>query len=216
MYGRPMSPPQPRPSGPGARAMAARLFFAAFPLLSLGFLGWVPALRLAIQRRRPLDWALFGLSVVLCVVLVVLASRMSTDPDVQTPEDDQAVVFLLLYVLGATVHALLGDRFVRPSPYRRPVAPAYGYPGPQRGGYAQPHPPRPQQPLQPRFPHQQQPAPQPFPHPSPPAQSSRPASPEPVPSGSAPPEPQPGSPRMRQVASELDELDELLRRREGR
>ncbi|MEE1938526.1 hypothetical protein V1L54_03710 [Streptomyces sp. TRM 70361] len=196
MYG-PAAAPPPVPSrrGPGAGGMVVRLLFAAVPLLSLGLLSWVPSLRFAVIRGRRADWAVLAVFVVLTAVYVVLLVNVPANE----PEGEEGTASLLagLYMVllfgGATVHAVLGDRFPRdPAPY--PLVghsgpPSAGYPAPYAaapaagpGGYGYPGPTAP-------VPSQPQPQPQP---------------------------PQPPSTRMRQVASELDELDALLRgRRDG-
>ncbi|MFP8885959.1 hypothetical protein [Streptomyces mangrovi] len=206
MYGPPATPP-PAPShrGPGAGGIALRLLFASFPLWSLGLLAWVPSLRFAIIRRRPLDWAVLVVSVVLTVVYVVLLVNV---PESEPGEDGTAQagagLYIFLLIVGSVVHAVLGDRFPRdPAPYRTAASlPGTPLPG---GPHTSPYP-APPAPRSPGFAD----APTAYGHPPPPAygypQPSRPQS---------PPVQPPQSSRMRQVASELDELGELLRKRDG-
>lgn len=210
MYGPPATPP-PAPShrGPGAGGIALRLLFASFPLWSLGLLAWVPSLRFAIIRRRPLDWAVFAVSVVLTVVYVVLLVNV---PESEPGEDGTAQagagLYIFLLIVGSVVHAVLGDRFPRdPAPYRAaasvPGTPLPGTPLPG-GPHASPYP-APPAPRSPGFAD----APTAYGHPRPPAYGY--PQPQPQPQPVQPPQ----SPRMRQVASELDELGELLRKRDG-
>ncbi|SFJ74222.1 hypothetical protein [Streptomyces pini] len=206
MYGPPATPP-PAPShrGPGAGGIALRLLFASFPLWSLGLLAWVPSLRFAIIRRRPLDWAVLAVSVVLTVVYVVLLVNV---PESEPGEDGTAQagagLYIFLLIVGSVVHAVLGDRFPRdPAPNRTAASvPGTSLPG---GPHASPYPAPPAS-RSPGFAD----APTAYGHPPPPAygypQPSRPQS---------PPVQPPQSSRMRQVASELDELGELLRKRDG-
>ncbi|MCG3042961.1 hypothetical protein L7D48_20675, partial [Streptomyces sp. S1A] len=125
MYGPPATPP-PAPSrrGPGAGGIALRVLFASFPVWSLGLLAWVPSLRFAIIRRRPLDWAVFAVSVVLTAAYVVL---LFTVPESEPGEDGTAQagagMYIFLLIVGSVVHAVLGDRFPRdPAPYRAAVS----------------------------------------------------------------------------------------------
>ncbi|WP_280665191.1 MULTISPECIES: hypothetical protein [unclassified Kitasatospora] len=50
-----------------------RIVLTAVPVLSLGMLGWIPMLRLAIVHRRVRDWLLFGASLMASVAAIVLA-----------------------------------------------------------------------------------------------------------------------------------------------
>lgn len=170
MYGPAPGPPA-RPGTPG-KVILLRLLFASFPFWSLGLLAWVPSLRIAMLRRRRLDWAAFVLFAVLSAVDIVAIALV--------PEEHDAGMTLagagfLLLIAAATTHAVLADRFPR-----TPAMPAAAPPR------AHPHPPHPVTPP--------------------------PSTPPPYPSASPPA----ASPRMRQVASELDELDDLLRREDRR
>lgn len=233
----PIRPGAQQPRGGGGKRWLVRLFFASFPVWSLGLLAWVPSLRFAVIRRRPLDWAVFGGAVALTVLyLVVLLA---------TPEDAEGAalavsgLFILGIIGGSTAHAIIAEpptgagRHGYPTPTGAPT----GYPGragdygSQPGPYgqrvdpyaAQTMPYGPGQAGGPYAPtyggHQPPPGHVPPGH-VPPGQ----ATPAHVPPGQIPPGgalPEQGqaagteSARMRQVASELDELDELLRRRDG-
>ncbi|MDT0319608.1 hypothetical protein [Streptomyces millisiae] len=164
----------PRSTGPGAAAIAVRVAFALIPTLSLGLLAWVPSLRFAIIRRRNQDWAVLGLFCALTAAEIILVAYIPDDAD----DGLSALVgfYLVAYFIGATLHAVLADRFPRPTTPGYPAAPpptpyhptGYGYPPAPAPVVAPPVPPAP---VEPRT-----------------------------------------SPRMRQVASELDELGEYLRR----
>ncbi|MBW1595790.1 hypothetical protein HPT28_01760 [Streptomyces sp. JJ38] len=231
----PVRPATPTPyrQGPGGGALVVRVLFASFPVWSLGILAWVPSLRFAVLRRRPLDWAVFVGFLTLSVLEVVLALALDDEPE---GSNLSAAVggSVLVLIIGATVHAVLGDRFPRlpphyphhPGPYPGPhpgavpgvvpgaVPPGYGLgaPPPPAPGYGYPQPPA--APL-----HQQPtlsappPAPAPARTPPPANRHTPPPPPAPAPAAQGRPEPQG---RMRQVASELDELDALLRKRDGR
>ncbi|MCZ7414702.1 MULTISPECIES: hypothetical protein [unclassified Streptomyces] len=230
----PVRPATPTPyrQGPGGGALVVRVLFASFPVWSLGMLAWVPSLRFAVLRSRALDWAVFAGFLTLSVLEVVFALALEDEPEGSNVSAAAGGLVLVL-IIGATVHAVLGDRFPRPpapyphhaGPYSGPrpgaapgvvpgaVPPGYG-PGaqpaaPPAPGYGYPQPPA--VPL-----HQQPtlyaPPPAASPHTPPPASPHTPP-PAPAPAAQGQPEPQG---RMRQVASELDELDELLRKRDGR
>ncbi|RKN08685.1 hypothetical protein D7319_14940 [Streptomyces radicis] len=171
-----------------------RALFALFPVLSLGLLAWVPALRVVVIRRRAVDWAVLALMVSLTVSEVVLISTVPTDDE--GPRSALVGLYLVAFLIGATIHAaMLDDTPPAPGPYPAPRPTGYGAPH----GYGYP-PPAASVPV---------PASVPV-HPAP-------AAPAPaVPAPAAPAPPSPTSPRMRQVASELDELGELLRKQEGR
>ncbi|GAA2456083.1 hypothetical protein [Streptomyces macrosporus] len=214
MYG-PAATPPPAPSrpGPGVGGMVMRLFFASFPVWSLGLLAWVPSLRFAILRRRPVDWLVFGVAVALTAVYVVLLATVPTSDD--APESMGpfwAGLYILLLIAGSVVHAVLGDRFLRDPAAYRAARPA---------PYPTPHPTA--HPAPPVAPHAADIANAPtaygYPRPAAPVPPAPvpPAAPVPPPPGPRTPPPAgPQSPRMRQVASELDELDALLRGRDGR
>ncbi|WP_049574335.1 hypothetical protein, partial [Streptomyces sp. SBT349] len=154
--------PAPRPGARG-RTLVVRSLFALFPIFSLGLLAWVPALRVGVLRRRPLDWAVLGLYVSLTTCEVLFLIAVDTDG----PNGAYVGLYLLLFLIGATIHSAIADD--TPRDRAAPPVPAprqHGLPGP----------------------------------PGPPSLPGPPAT----------------SPRMRQVASELDELGELLRKQEDR
>lgn len=250
MYGPAASSSSPSPIRPGARQPGRgggkrwliRLFFASFPVWSLGMLAWVPSLRFAVIRRRPLDWAVFGGMVALTVLYLVVI--------LMTPEDPEGAalvvsgLFIFGIIGGSTAHAIIAEPPVAngagghgyPPPGGAPTAypgraGAYGsQPGPygQQGVdpyTAQTMPYGPGQAGGPYAPthggHQPPPGHVPPGHVAPGQVAPAPVPQGHVPQGQVPPGPGPadssgtGSDRMRQVASELEELDELLRRRDG-
>ena len=57
-------PPYPVIPGPPPRSgwhVVRRILWTATPVLSLGFLAWLPSLRYAVGRRTPAAWAWFAL-----------------------------------------------------------------------------------------------------------------------------------------------------------
>ncbi|MFI8966243.1 hypothetical protein ACIGO8_29490 [Streptomyces sp. NPDC053493] len=204
MYGHGYPQPAPPPRGVPASVIVLRVLFAVLPLLSLGLLAWVTALRIGLLTRRVLDWILLGLS----VAVVVAGLILMPDENDTSLKGDLVVGMVLLNAVAFTAYFLVVD--IRhdhtraagapgavPPPPLSPYHPyaatvprhhqGYGYPQPQPHLQAQPQPP-----------HQARPQPhlQPHPHPQPVA---------------------PANPRIDQVRVELDELSDLLRKdpREG-
>ncbi|NJQ08770.1 hypothetical protein, partial [Streptomyces lonarensis] len=131
-----------------ALAIAVRVFFATIPVWSLGLLGWVPALRIAIVRRRALDRAFAAAAAVLTVAYVaVIGSTPQETTDWSVAQNASFALLLLALVPGAVVHACLADLPLPPrrDDHLRAVAHGYGYPAPghhpQPGtGYGSPGP----------------------------------------------------------------------------
>ncbi|GLF99344.1 hypothetical protein [Streptomyces yaizuensis] len=223
------APPSPGRRPATATLFALRGFFVVISLLSLGLLSWAPMLRLAVLRRRPLDWVLFWACLALAVALFVFVADFGATDETAKKEPDTAsgpeVVALLAMVamgIGVPVHYLvvelryfqqLGTRTAAapgtahpaygttaPAAFGPPPAPGYGYP---------------QAPAQPRrtapgygYPAQQPPPPvQPSPYTATPTPTPPPAP--------TPPRPVP-APRIEQVRAELDELSDYLRRERDR
>ncbi|MEV6397552.1 hypothetical protein AB0M39_22745 [Streptomyces sp. NPDC051907] len=226
MHGHGYAPPQPkRPST--AVLVVLRTVFTAVALLSFGFLSWATMLRIAIMRRRRLDWLLFWLCLALVVAATVVIGTFGTDSEVEAskaedprPIDYVSLAVLLGLAIGVPTHYLVVDirhhqapgpaAWTPPqagSPYNAPTVP-YGLPPqhlPSQGyGYppAQPHPPV-QQPQPQTHPPVRPPAHQPQTHP--PVQPQPPAQPV-----------APDKPRIDQVRAELDELSDYLRKEQGR
>ncbi|MFB9516238.1 hypothetical protein [Streptomyces purpureus] len=180
-----------------------RVLFTLVPLITIGFLTGVTAMRIAIVTRRAWDWVYFVVSVV-----VTIGSVASFPEDTDSAQMDVAMSVLLLnaaaaaaYFLYADIrhHERLGAHPGVQQPGRPPFNPYATTMPPQGGGYAHP---------------QQQTAPQlpPQPQPQSPPYTAAPA-PTPAP---APPAAPPQSPRINQVRAELDELSDLLRKEEGK
>ncbi|MFG3497849.1 hypothetical protein [Streptomyces sp. NPDC047928] len=228
MYGQGFVPPQPRTP---THVIVWRVLFAVLPLLSLGLLTWATVLRLAVVTRRALDWVLFGVSVAITIVCAALVPD-----DIETTRADLAVGGILLNAALFTGYFLYADIRHHDRCGGRPAASPYAltYPGTAGGGYGYPHAqtqpqvhPQTQPQVHPQPRHQPQ-QPQTHPH----TQAQPPSRPHPwppvlpqpygnvaQPTPSTPPQPQPqapGSPRIRQVRAELDELSDLLRKEEGK
>ncbi|MFJ3903352.1 hypothetical protein [Streptomyces sp. NPDC090025] len=231
MYGQGYPPPSAPPQrGASATVIALRVLFAVLPLLSVGLLVWVTALRIALLTRRVIDWILLAVSVAVVIAGVVLIP--------EDPEDtsaDWVVGMILLNAVAFTVYFLVVDirrgrapgRSVPvPAPYHPYAATVpqhhplpqvqhqpqgqpfgYGYPQAQPAAPAAPAAPPPEAPVARPAPVQQH-VPSPIPAPSP--------VPVPAPIAPSAPIPAPASPRIDQVRAELDELSDLLRTQDDR
>ncbi|MFJ6012667.1 hypothetical protein [Streptomyces sp. NPDC092952] len=209
----PVPPPMPTPPRrvPGrAWIVSMRVLFPLLTVGSIGLLLWTPLLRLAIVRRRAVDWWLTGAGFVfVCVLLPILGRDGSEEP---TGIDNVLIPLLLLVMAGSIAYYLVGDirHYDRLTKTQHP-APGYAYvqtvpvlpssaPAPAPAAF----PPQ-QQRQMPQPPQQQQPQPQ--------HQQQQPQSQQQQPQ---PPQPQQQPQRIEQVRAELDELSDYLRKAEGR
>lgn len=214
-------PPPPRLPSSGAQA-GMRVLFVAIAVLTVGFLGFVPMLRLALTTRSKVDWRVFiGVAAVQLICWVAVFS----DPGGEefTTWYGNAGMGLMLVNLAVSVTYYLVADIRHANKNRRPVGmPLYGVPGPQQPyGYPQ-HQHQPQ----PRHQPQHQTRPQPYAQAQPPtpplhAMPTQVSGPGPA-STPAPPAPTTPAPQHRtppphridQVRAELDELSDYLRKRE--
>lgn len=186
----PQQPPKPRPSS--ATLTAVRVILVVLTVLSCGLLGWAAMLRLAIVTRRPRDWVLLAVVVVLNTGLFAFIMATPDDPDDMT--DAQALV-LFVWLVGMLAGVITYYLYAEIRHYS--ARPAYNGPAPA-------HPVHPAHPAP--LPYQQHPVQQ---HPVPP----RPPNPYTV----RTPPPTPAPQRLDQVRAELDELSDYLRKEgEGR
>ncbi len=91
---------------PGGRGRGSQLAWALVPLLTLGMLAFVPFVRLALARRRPVDWVVCGSYLAADIGTLVLVSVTKSDSTGATLAGGFA---LLLAGLG-TVHTLVAFR----------------------------------------------------------------------------------------------------------
>ncbi|MFE0425447.1 hypothetical protein [Streptomyces sp. NPDC058953] len=221
MHGPGYAPPREGPPS-SAAVVLLRAMFMALALLSCGLLAWAAMLRLAVLRRRPLDWALFVATIVLTAALVFTIATWGSDTDAKEGNNVDGFVAIGLIATGVAVavHFLVADlRRIdlmrlewertqgRPQGYAAPPAahpathPAGGFgppPGPVPPGYGYP-PPAATVP----GPGYGYPA---VNTPPPPAPGPPPAPAQPQPQAGAP------APRIDQVRAELDELSDYLRK----
>ncbi|MFD4908561.1 hypothetical protein [Kitasatospora purpeofusca] len=233
--GIPGAPPPPygrtlvaRPQGPGRPVgpygVTGRVLVVLAPLLTVGLLGMVPSLLLAVRRRRAYDIlgavVYAGLFLTFFICVGVAGSFGKGEAPVA---DAVGTTTMVLMWFTPPVHFLLMDRRAVWSA-GRPAAPAgvgghpqpagYGYPSAQPYGAPQPYPTaQPYGTPQPYAPAQPYGTPAPYPAPAP--------APAPYPQAAQPPyRSHPPTPAVGQGASgagpatsdELRELGELLRR----
>ncbi|WP_130799461.1 hypothetical protein [Streptomyces otsuchiensis] len=129
-------------------ALALRIFFATFPLWSLGLLAWVPSLRIALLRQRAQDRVAAVGFAVLTVVYVFLLARVPSGEEMTDLQALAVGVVMLSLGVGAVVHAVVADVPLPPRGTGTGAVPGpppgYGYPQPGYGqapaayGYPQP------------------------------------------------------------------------------
>ncbi|MFJ9329853.1 hypothetical protein ACIRPN_25465 [Streptomyces sp. NPDC101230] len=193
----PQQPPTSRPSS--GTITTLRAIFVVLTVLSCGFLGWVAMLRLAVVTRKPRDWWLLAVTVLLTIGLFAFFAGL---PEEEEMTDAQALIgmgWLIVNLAGVITYYLIMEtrHFAGPGPYdtRTPVP----GPAPYRPAVHQ-HPPAQVQNQPPVRPQAQ--------HPPPPT-------PNPYTVETTPPKPAPQ--RLDQVRAELDELSDYLRKEgEGR
>ncbi|GGY62662.1 hypothetical protein ACFWEH_32125 [Streptomyces anulatus] len=200
MHGYGPTPQQQTTSRPSpATLTTVRVILVTVTVLSCGLLGWVAMLRLAIVTRRPRDWVLLVVVMVLNAALFAFIVSTPDDPDDMS---DASVLLMLLWIVALLAGVITYYLYVEirhysslrslgsPAPYTA-TAPAHPTPLPYQQHPAQQH----QQPQQ----HHQQPQPNPYTVQTP------------------PPTPTPAPQRLDQVRAELDELSDYLRKenREG-
>ncbi|MEV7901681.1 hypothetical protein [Streptomyces anulatus] len=198
MHGYGPTPQQQTTSLPSAATLTTvRVILVTVTVLSCGLLGWVAMLRLAIVTRRPRDWVLLVVVMVLNAALFAFIMGTPDDPDDMS---DASVLLMLLWIVALLAGVITYYLYVEirhysslrslgsPPPYTAPAHPA---PLP----YQQQHPAQRQQ-------HQQQ---------------HQHQQPNPYTVQTPPPTPTPAPQRLDQVRAELDELSDYLRKenREG-
>ncbi|WP_405190823.1 hypothetical protein OG473_24215 [Streptomyces anulatus] len=206
MHGYGPTPQQQTTSLPSpATLTTVRVILVTVTVLSCGLLGWVAMLRLAIVTRRPRDWVLLVVVMVLNAALFAFIMGTPDDPDDMS---DASVLLMLLWIVALLAGVITYYLYVEirhysslrslgsPPPYTAPAHPAplpyQQHPAQQQ---QQQHQHQPQQ-------HQQQ-------HQQP--------QPNPYTVQTPPPTPTPAPQRLDQVRAELDELSDYLRKenREG-
>lgn len=209
MYGPGTAPPRP----PGkALVIGLRVLFTVLPFVTLGVAAWGSVLRLALMRRRALDWALLPVVTVLGVGGFILVGSSGDD----TPQSNVGAVGIFVCMLGVPVYFLVADilwssyaadRAAGSALYGGPLPPQPYAAGTLHGAARGPIPGAPATP----------PATGMAGTPGRPQYGYPPQTPQ-TPQIGSPPHPSgtPAPPRINQVRAELDELSDFLRKEEGR
>ena len=194
--------PPPRPRGEGA-AVTLRVLFGVVGLASFTLLNWALLLRLALVRRRAVDWVVFAVvGFALPITFFSLAGSTDSD-DIVGPVDATGVIGIVVLWISVPVYFLGMDSHYRRLAQQAAALPVfYSAPAPDPYPYAPPQAPPPY-------------GDKPYDYnpyraaPTPPITSS------PIPPSPTPPPQPPPPPRLNQVRAELDELSDLLREQEG-
>lgn len=200
-HGYPQPVNQPTPTG---WLVFLRVVFVVISVLSFGLLTWTMMLRLAIVTRKPLDWILFGASIVVEFLGLYLLGSESGD-EIHTAGGWMGLLLILGGLVAFIAYYLAADiRHFHQArspgyPGQRPPAQAYGYPQPQSPYTATTVP-------------QSTPIPRAPDSGTPMSQTQTPIPRTPVP----PPPQRPAPARIDQVRAELDELSDYLRQHDGR
>ncbi len=111
-----MPSPYMPPPVPSARVSRA---WAVIPVVTLGILSFVPFLRIALARKRPKDWAVFGAYLAVCIGLSVAVEAVPAN----SPGGPALGGLFVLLIVTATVHASVELRSLPQYPrLTRPVA----------------------------------------------------------------------------------------------
>lgn len=207
MYGPGTGAPPPRLAPRGA-AIALRVLFTVLPFVTMGVAAWGSVLRLALLRRRTMDWAMLPVTAVLGIGGFVLTGSSPED----STQSNVGVVGIFLCMLGVPVYYLVADLVWHSSvrTQQRQVFAGSANPyatgplqGPLVGQMTGPVVGAPHGPI-------------PGPIPGPPAHGVTGHSPYSSTPPAQPPAHGPAHPRMDQVRAELDELSDYLRKEDGR
>ncbi|MEU8668809.1 hypothetical protein AB0C71_18155 [Streptomyces anulatus] len=194
MHGYGPTPQQQTTSLPSpATLTTVRVILVTVTVLSCGLLGWVAMLRLAIVTRRPRDWVLLVVVMVLNAALFAFIMGTPDDPDDMS---DASVLLMLLWIVALLAGVITYYLYVEIRHYSS--LRSLGSPPPYTAS-AHPAP----------LPYQQHPAQQ--------HQQHQHQQPNPYTVQTPPPTPTPAPQRLDQVRAELDELSDYLRKenREG-
>jgi hypothetical protein len=121
-------PAPPQRGGSGSRVLV-KVVWSAVPFLTIGLLGFLPSLYLAVRHRTVRDWIGLACFLAASVGEWTVAWSLPDDGVATSRAQDLAMLFFLMAgTLGAMVHFLVMDR---------PVAAAAAQPPPYQPYYAQ-------------------------------------------------------------------------------
>jgi len=99
-------PPQRRSTAVRAAVVLLRVVLTLVPLATLGILGWVPLVWLAVTRRRTQDWVMLCLTAFLCTGSLFLGGYTNGYDNWQT---NVGVGSLLMLAVFCSVYFLFND-----------------------------------------------------------------------------------------------------------
>lgn len=119
-----------------------RVLWTLVPIGSLGLLGWVPPLRIAIRRKTPAAWLWFAGSAGAAVLIIVLVSTVRTSAIDDTPPGWVGWIELLNIIFTA-IYTGIATKALTPKPRPMPFSPqaqdgygnGYGYGYGYNSGY---------------------------------------------------------------------------------
>lgn len=137
-------PPQRRSPAMRVVVVLWRVVLALVPLVTLGILGWVPLVWLAVTRRRTQDWVMLCLTAFLCTGSLFLGGYTDSYDNWQT---NVGVAALLMLGVFCSVYFLFND--LRRRGERRPSPPVHQPYPPHLAGYGPGPSPLPPAPIAP-------------------------------------------------------------------
>jgi hypothetical protein len=116
-------------AGPKQRSTAARVgllllrvLLAVLPIVSIGMLCWVPLVWTASVRRRPADWVVLAVTVLLSALGFYM---IASTPDTDNGESDAGLALMLLLVVTSTAYFLAAELRQPPFPHASATYPPY-------------------------------------------------------------------------------------------
>jgi hypothetical protein len=111
-----------------------RVVWTLVPIASLGLLGWVPPLRIALRTRTLAAWLSFAGSAAGTVLVIVLVSTVRKAPGSKDNPSAWVGMIETLYIIAIAVYTGIATKVLTPKPRLKPLPPqvqnAYGwYPG---------------------------------------------------------------------------------------
>ena len=124
-------PPPPRSPGMRGAVVLMRVVLTVIPLVTIGMLGWVPLVWLAIAHRRARDWVVLGLTAFLCTGALILTGIGSDD----SWQSDTGVAALLMLAVFCSLYFVYNDLrrgavLRQQHPHHQPYPSPYPLPAP--------------------------------------------------------------------------------------
>jgi hypothetical protein len=98
--------PKQRSTAARVRLWLLRILLACIPIMSIGMLCWVPLLWTASVRRRPTDWVVLTVTVLLSVLGIYM---IASTPDTDNGESDAGLALMLVLVVTSTAYFLAAE-----------------------------------------------------------------------------------------------------------